>query len=859
MDTELTGLDLAFGARPFLVTICREDGTNLFWEWRVNPMTREVAVPPEDAEEIRREVAAADEVVGQNLKIDAKALQAAGIIEEWPWHKSQDTLVAGHLLASGMPHDLTSMVLHYCRHSIKSHEEELKEAVLDCRRRVASMNRVAVGDGSDLFGGDDPQRWRVAKEGDPMMPSAGSEAWHFDYWLPKAWAEHENLPNGECEVVNMRCSEFDVDIGRPGPWGNPFRMDGVMSREEVVEQYARWVVEQPDLMRQLPTLIGKRLGCWCKPELCHGDVLRRLVKERCAHSYWTVCSRYANSDSAWTLLLWNKMRGKLMADGLWKVYRESMQLPGILAEMERRGTSYNVSAGEAQRAEYVRESAEFAERCQGIAKSVGYDLELPKGAVNNSLRWFAFGYDQCACGACGLEFKDNPGKMHTCKSKKCKSDKISVSRVKALDLPPISFAETGPSLNKESFDVWETTLDGHQLDFVLALSAKRKRDTAATYLAAYSRFAHPSRCPGYGILHPNINQTGTAHLRHSSDNPNGQNAGKQRRPCNYCRGTGEQKSADGQGLECGVCRGEGEVDFNVRRPFQPLPGREFWAMDYENIELKIPSYYCGEKLMIELFERHDEPPYWGSQHLLNASIIYPELFWPLKDIPPSDSRSFKKRYASEEYQWIKNFDFALAYQCGEAQGDRTARRTGAWRKIKDTFRELDKLAQRNYAFAKKHGYVELIPDKSVDPHRGYTIMTGRGSGGFGDLSPTIPHNYWTSGNACWAKRRAMVRCAEQLDEWNAEVLRDAGLTGTSWRVRTDHLDRFGYHMSLEIHDEILFDFPAGGRCNWGRAMRLKQLMERSGDDISIPLTVAVSWHPKTWAESEEPFPKEAAA
>jgi len=29
----------------------------------------------------------------------------------------------------------------------------------------------------------------------------------------------------------------------------------------------------------LPELIGKRLGCYCKPLLCHGDVLAKLLQE----------------------------------------------------------------------------------------------------------------------------------------------------------------------------------------------------------------------------------------------------------------------------------------------------------------------------------------------------------------------------------------------------------------------------------------------------------------------------------------------------------------------------------------------------------------------------------------------------
>ena len=33
-------------------------------------------------------------------------------------------------------------------------------------------------------------------------------------------------------------------------------------------------------------LEGKELGCWCKPYLCHGDILIKLFKERQGMNSW---------------------------------------------------------------------------------------------------------------------------------------------------------------------------------------------------------------------------------------------------------------------------------------------------------------------------------------------------------------------------------------------------------------------------------------------------------------------------------------------------------------------------------------------------------------------------------------------
>lgn len=87
-------------------------------------------------------------------------------------------------------------------------------------------------------------------------------------------------------VVHCKREPYDVYIGRPSKWGNPFsHQEGTLAqfkvetRKEAVESYEKWVKEQPDLMAALSELRGKTLGCWCAPQACHGDVLLRLAEE----------------------------------------------------------------------------------------------------------------------------------------------------------------------------------------------------------------------------------------------------------------------------------------------------------------------------------------------------------------------------------------------------------------------------------------------------------------------------------------------------------------------------------------------------------------------------------------------------
>lgn len=81
-------------------------------------------------------------------------------------------------------------------------------------------------------------------------------------------------------VVHCKREPFDVYIGRPSKWGNPFILGRDGDRLQVVEKYREYLTAHPELIREAMTeLVGKVLGCWCAPQLCHGDVLASLVNE----------------------------------------------------------------------------------------------------------------------------------------------------------------------------------------------------------------------------------------------------------------------------------------------------------------------------------------------------------------------------------------------------------------------------------------------------------------------------------------------------------------------------------------------------------------------------------------------------
>ena len=79
------------------------------------------------------------------------------------------------------------------------------------------------------------------------------------------------------KVVHCKRERYDVYIGRPSKWGNPFVVGKDGDRETVIELYREWLTDNPSLLEDLVELKGKVLGCWCAPNACHGDVLLELA------------------------------------------------------------------------------------------------------------------------------------------------------------------------------------------------------------------------------------------------------------------------------------------------------------------------------------------------------------------------------------------------------------------------------------------------------------------------------------------------------------------------------------------------------------------------------------------------------
>ena len=490
--------------------------------------------------------------------------------------------------------------------------------------------------------------------------------------------------------------------------------------------------------------------------------------------YWTACSEYANSDSTITLGVWKAQRKAIEKRGLRKIYDERLKVLPVIPAMERHGVTVHGPTLHRQKKECAVESARASAICKTLASGYGHNLSLPKSGNNKSLIIFCFD-------------------------------------AKCLALEPYErSAKTGaPSLSKRCLEYYLITLPSRSKArmFLHQLAGKRKQDTLISFADGYEKFWVPTHDPHWFLLHPSLNPTGTDTLRWSSSNPNEQNISKQ-------------------------------ADYNLRRSFGPMPRREWWALDAKNIELRLPAYESGEVELIDLFEHPNDPPYYGSTHLLNFHTVYSDIWEKeLRVVGPKKvGLHCKEKYDSTWYKWVKNGGFAVQYGAMErtdvvGTADKAFRREGSHAKLKARFARLERLNQYWIDYANEHGYVETIPDRTIDPERGYPLLCSRSK--WGKVLPTVPLNYHVQSSAMWWMMKAMIRCYGFLEEYN------------DGRPEAEKV-----HIVMQVHDELVFDLPnRKAKGNLPIVRKLQRLMEQGGDDYGIPTPVDVKYHPVNWAEA----------
>lgn len=87
------------------------------------------------------------------------------------------------------------------------------------------------------------------------------------------------------KILVVSKGPFDIYIGRPGPYGNPFIIGRDGTRKHVIEKCDAHLNTHPEVIERLCAAceaLNKdvvRLKCFCAPLPCHGDLYKQRLEK----------------------------------------------------------------------------------------------------------------------------------------------------------------------------------------------------------------------------------------------------------------------------------------------------------------------------------------------------------------------------------------------------------------------------------------------------------------------------------------------------------------------------------------------------------------------------------------------------
>lgn len=81
-------------------------------------------------------------------------------------------------------------------------------------------------------------------------------------------------------TVNINREKADHYCGRPSVYSNPYHIGPDGDRTTVLRLYYIHLVDNPEIVKIAYDTFrdGDRLGCYCAPDRCHVDILRKFVR-----------------------------------------------------------------------------------------------------------------------------------------------------------------------------------------------------------------------------------------------------------------------------------------------------------------------------------------------------------------------------------------------------------------------------------------------------------------------------------------------------------------------------------------------------------------------------------------------------
>jgi DNA polymerase I-like protein with 3'-5' exonuclease and polymerase domains len=245
--------------------------------------------------------------------------------------------------------------------------------------------------------------------------------------------------------------------------------------------------------------------------------------------------------------------------------------------------------------------------------------------------------------------------------------------------------------------------------------------------------------------------------------------------------------------------------YKIRSVFGPRKGRVWYCIDYSQLQLRIFAYVANEKGFIKaLSEGYDG-------HAYIASKIY--------NTPPEKLTAIERRTG-------KNVNFGFIFGAAESKIDQTAGIPGLMRDVAKMFPSANEFMRETKKIVRTQGYV-------FTPF-GYKLQLPYA---YGKPKEHAGVNYIVQGCEGDIVKNAMIMVCKYLR--SDDIYRSCKIEPTD------------AHLTLQVHDELVFDFPKE-EFKGQHIPALKKiitLMEKAGKDIGMVTPVDVEMTETNWAET----------
>ena len=256
----------------------------------------------------------------------------------------------------------------------------------------------------------------------------------------------------------------------------------------------------------------------------------------------------------------------------------------------------------------------------------------------------------------------------------------------------------------------------------------------------------------------------------------------------------------GKGDEWEDEHGDSHEEFKLREVFGPSRGRIWYAIDYSQLQLRIFAHVSGEQSLLTAFDEGYDFHQFVACKIFNCT--------------PEEVTPRQRRIA-------KGVNFGIIFGAGSRKIDATAGIPGLYDLFRAQFPSVDAYMESTSRFAHRHGYV-LTPG-------GYRLYLRKDQ--YGKIKGYTGVNYVVQGSEGEIVKRAFVDC-------------DRYLTDT----QGDH----GGFTTLQVHDELVFDFEKRSQAKIESEVipRLRKLMEDAGAFYGMKTPVDVDRITRSWAKGE---------